>query len=192
MNATVWLIRHAPTAWTGRRWCGLADPPLSRDGRAVARTLARALVDELPADALVRTSPAHRARSTAAEIARAARLPVTVDASLREVDVGRAQGLTWEQLEAREPAVAAAIRGGRPVDWPGGEPSTATAERAARVASALEATSGRPLVVVSHGAFLHALIATLLGTGRFERIAGQATEPLRAAEVVRLTRAWPQ
>ena len=26
----------------------------------------------------------------------------------------------------------------------------------------------------------------------FERIAGQATEPLRAAEVVRLTRAWPQ
>jgi len=133
-----------------------------------------------------------RARPTAAEIARAAGLTVTVDASLREVDVGRAQGLSWEQLEASEPAVAAAIRGGRPVDWPGGEPSTATAERAARVASALEATSGRPLVVVSHGAFLHALIATLLGTGRFERIAGQATEPLRAAEVVRLTRAWPQ
>jgi len=191
VSATIWLIRHAPTAWTGRRWCGLADPPLSRDGRAVARTLAEALVAELTPQAVVRTSPARRARSTAAEIARTARLPVSVDAELREVDVGRAQGLTWEQLEAREPALAEAIRLGQPVDWPDGERATETVERAARVAAALEATSGRPLVLVSHGAFIHALNAALLGTGRFERIAGQSSEPLRAGDVVRLAGATP-
>ena len=158
MDHPVWLVRHAPTSWTGRRWCGRADPPLSAAGRVVAQSLARRIAPELPADALIWTSPARRARESARAIALAAGLVVTIDLELVEVDVGRVEGLTWGELSTRAPAVAAAIVRGDPFDWPGGESNAAVVERARRVAARLwSAARSHPVVVVSHGAFLHAL-----------------------------------
>ncbi len=162
MDHPVWLVRHAPTSWTGRRWCGRADPPLSAAGRVVALALARRLAPELPADGLIWTSPARRARSTARAIAVAAGLVATVDPELVEVDVGRVEGLTWGELSTREPAVAAAIVRGDPLDWPGGESDASVRARARSVAGRLrKAARHWPIVVVSHGAFLHVLAAQL-------------------------------
>ena len=156
LDHRVWLVRHAPTSWTGRRWCGRADPPLSAAGRLVARSLAGRLAAELPSDALIWTSPACRARSSARAIAASAGLVTTVDPELVEVDVGRLEGLTWAELSTREPSVAAAIARGDPFDWPDGEPHAAVVERARRVAARLRsAARSRPVLVVSHGAFLH-------------------------------------
>jgi probable phosphoglycerate mutase len=191
----IWLVRHAPTTWTGRRWCGRADPPLSHDGQAVARAVAERLAGELPPDAIVRSSPARRARSTARAIARAAHLDLSIADELVEVDVGRAEGLTWGELSAREPRVAAAIGRGDPVDWPGGETSIEVAGRARDAAERIRAAAaGRSVVVVSHGAFLHALLAVLV-----EPEAGtvlpptpdRPTAPLRAGGVLHLSaRGW--
>ena len=163
LDHPVWLIRHAPTSWTGRRWCGRADPPLSATGRLVAWSLAGRLAPELPEDALIWTSPARRARSTARAIAGAAGLRTTVDPELVEVDVGRVEGLTWGELSTREPAVARAIVRGDAFDWPGGETAVSVRERAGRVAERMrDAARVRPIVVVSHGALLHALAAQLI------------------------------
>jgi broad specificity phosphatase PhoE len=162
-NHDVWLVRHAPTAWTGRRWCGRADPPLSPDGQAIARAVASRLADVLPPDTIVRSSPARRARSTARAISHAARLELAIADELVEVDVGRVEGLTWGELSTREPGVAEAIGRGDPVDWPGGEASSEIEGRALEAAARIRVEAGRrPVVVVSHGAFLHALLGILV------------------------------
>jgi broad specificity phosphatase PhoE len=186
----VWLVRHAPTTWTGRRWCGRADPPLSRDGHALARQVAGRLAAELPADTIVRSSPARRASSTARAIARAAHLHLAICPDLVEVDVGRVEGLTWGELSTREPSVVRAIGRGDPIDWPGGESSSAVAERARRVADGIrEDAIARPVAIVSHGAFLHAVVAALTEPDRGAVPAPAlvaSSAPLHAGGVLRL------
>lgn len=155
------LVRHASTAWTGRRWCGRADPPLNAAGRREAAELATVLATELSTSTVLRSSPARRARSTAAAVA-AAGLRVDIDHDLVEVDMGAADGLTWAEIERRHPDVAAAILAGDPVDWPGGESHIALATRVARAASRITAIAReRPVVIVSHGWVLDRLLAEL-------------------------------
>jgi ribonuclease H / adenosylcobalamin/alpha-ribazole phosphatase len=186
----VWLVRHAPTTWTGRRWCGRADPPLSRGGHALAREVAARLAPELPATTVVRSSPARRASSTARAIARAAHLTFAICPELVEVDVGRVEGLTWGELSTREPAVVRAIGRGDPIDWPDGESSSAVADRARRVAEGIrEDAISRPVLIVSHGAFLHALVAALAEpdpAAAFAPALVASSAPLHAGGVLRL------
>jgi broad specificity phosphatase PhoE len=171
----IWLVRHASTAWTGRRWCGRADPPLTFVGRSEARELAVRLQTELPPDALIRTSPLRRALETAGAIASLAGLPLDVDPDLIEVDVGRIEGMTWDQLEAREPATATALLARGDVDWPGGEAAAAVRTRAGHVARTLEGLrAARPVVLVSHGAFLHALATILAADDERPELLGPA------------------
>lgn len=162
----VWLIRHAPTSWTGLRWCGRADPPLSPEGHEAARRLATVVAGTLDAGdgAVVRSSPARRARATADAIALTTGLPVVEDDELLEVDVGAAEGLTWTELADRYPAIAASLADGTLVDWPGGETAYALVERAGRAAAQVrrDARHGA-VVVVSHGALLNALVGALVG-----------------------------
>jgi broad specificity phosphatase PhoE len=175
----VWLIRHAATAWTGVRWCGRADPELSTDGQRAAQVLASDLAaelhDRLAGSALLLVSPARRARQTAAFIADAIGAAEIVDPELVEVDVGMAEGLTWTELEAGHPAVAAAIaRGVRP-DWPGGETRLDVEGRATLVADRIRAAAtARDVVIVSHGAILHAVAGRLVDDGRAPEALGPA------------------
>ena len=74
------LVRHAATAWSGIRYCGRSDPPLSEAGHAQAARLASTLGQALPTDARIISSPSLRARATAEAIAAAAGLgPVEAD-----------------------------------------------------------------------------------------------------------------
>lgn len=153
-----WLVRHAPTAWTGRRWCGRSDPRLSMEGRRIATALAERLATELPVDVSILASPLRRARETALAIGKAARRPVSALPELAEVDFGRVDGLTWEEVASLEPDLADRIVAGHLVDWPGGETAASVADRATRVATTVRGLDG-PVVVVSHGRFLAALQA---------------------------------
>lgn len=165
---TVLLVRHAATSWTGRRWCGRADPPLTAVGRGVARDLARDLVAELGVEVARRVvalliSPARRAGQTAAPIAVAFDIDAVIDPDLVEVDVGAAEGLEWAALEMRFPLVAAAIARGEQPDWPDGETSSAVRQRAARAVERIRSAAiDRPVVVVSHGAILHEIATGLV------------------------------
>jgi alpha-ribazole phosphatase len=161
------FVRHAPTSWSGRRFCGRADPPLSRAGRLVATRLAAELAGGLtslpvPAARIV-SSPARRARQTAGAIARAVPgLRVEVDERWSEADVGIAEGLTFDALARFEPDLAERLgRGEVAIDWPGGESARSLAER---VGSALGdlGRSPSPTIVVSHAGPLR--IAVSLAT----------------------------
>jgi len=152
------LVRHAATLWSGVRYCGISDQPLSPTGLADARRLAVSLSRDLPADVRVVSSPSRRAVATATAIVEAAHLPgVELDARWREADVGIAEGRTFDELSAIAPDVAAALaRGDLEIDWPGGETHSSLAARVADAWADLVAV-GRPAVVVTHaGPFMHA------------------------------------
>jgi broad specificity phosphatase PhoE len=181
-GGAVWLVRHAPTAWTGSRWCGRSDPALTDEGRRVAAETADGLAAELPVGVAILSSPLRRARATAEAIAARAGASVELVAELAEVDFGRIEGLTWGELSTRHPDLAAAILAGGPVDWPGGETAPAVADRAKRAAALVRACAATSAVmVVSHGRFLHVLEESLAG-GRHAGV----VEPVAPGGVIRV------
>ncbi len=153
------LVRHASTSWTGHRYCGRSDPPLDPAGRAAAASMAEAVVPTLGRNVLIVTSPARRARETAAALAAPLGVDVEVDERWSEADFGIAEGRTFDELAADLPDLAAALALGQTdIDWPGGETAMELRSRVAAAWAALVARH-RPAVVVSHaGAIRHAVV----------------------------------
>jgi ribonuclease HI len=162
---TIVLVRHASPDFSGRRYSGRGDPPLSADGRREAEALAERLQTMLPPGVRIVTSPSRRAHATAAILAtRLAPAVIDVDERWMETDVGEAEGLTFDELAARYPDLAVRLAAGdAEIDWPGGETAAALAERVAAAWADLLADDG-PRVVVSHAGTLR--IAQALATGR--------------------------
>jgi broad specificity phosphatase PhoE len=153
------LVRHASTAWSGRRYCGRSDPPLDTLGRAEAAALAERLASSLEPGTRLISSPSRRALATADAIAVAGHLrQIERDERWREIDFGIAEGRTFEELEAIAPTTSAALlAGATDIDWPEGETSGSLAARVAAAWNEL-ASVGRPAIVVTHaGPILHAL-----------------------------------
>lgn len=162
---TIVFVRHAATSWTGVRYCGRSDPPLSEDGLRAAEELAIRLAPVLPGGVRIVTSPSRRARETATILAmRAAPAVLEADPRWLEADVGDCEGATFDEVEAAWPGFAARLAAGEvDIDWPGGETASALL---ARVTGAWEAIldTGQPTVVVSHSGPIRLAIA--LATGR--------------------------
>jgi ribonuclease H / adenosylcobalamin/alpha-ribazole phosphatase len=159
------LVRHAATTWSGRRYCGRADPPLSTAGRRMADDVAVRLAPTLPGDVRIVTSPSRRTRATADVIAASlSETPVEVDERWLETDVGLAEGLTFDEVAARFPMLAEALLADAvDIDWPGGETAAALRRRIADAWAAVIET-GRPTVVVSHAGSIR--MATAIATGQ--------------------------
>lgn len=154
------LVRHAATEWSGSRYCGRTDVPLTAAGMAAAGEVARELARSLAGDVHIVSSPLLRARQTATAIAAAiGRAGFTVDDRWAETDFGIVEGLTYDELEVIQPDIASRLaQGDRIIDWPGGE--TAEALRV-RVGTAWRELAGRvgTWIVVSHGGPLRIAIA---------------------------------
>lgn len=162
------FVRHGETDWNAvGRLQGQQDIALNARGRDQAAAVGRALrkaygVQALAAHAFV-ASPMLRTRETM-EIARAAMtLPprdYALDDRLKELTFGGWEGLTWREVQERDPDGAARRERDK---WrftpPGGE---SYADLCARVAPWLAALD-RPTVVVSHGGVARA--ALHLATG---------------------------
>jgi broad specificity phosphatase PhoE len=179
--AALILVRHAATAWTGVRYCGRADPPLSRAGLAAARGLAAELATTLDPRTRIVSSPSRRAFRTATAIAAAAGLgPVEVDPRWSEADVGIAEGRTFAELERMAPDLARALADGdAEIDWPGGETAASLAERVEAAWSALR-DADLDAVIVSHGGPLRIAMALAL------RVPARSFGPIEPATIVRL------
>jgi broad specificity phosphatase PhoE len=140
----LFLVRHAEPAITGVM-LGWLDPPLSERGREQAATLLRgARLTKVYASSL------RRARETAEIIAREA--PIEVLDDLREISHGDWNGLTWSQVEARDPELAARkLADWRGVTAPNAEPWDAFAARVLRAMDLIR-RGPRPAAIVGHAA----------------------------------------
>ena len=121
----IYFAHHGETEWNrAGRFQGRHDSPLTPEGRRQAMRVAALLARELPPPrnvALV-TSPLGRAMTTAGIIADALDLPIDSDDRLAELSLGAWEGLTREEIQARN---GAALAGASRFDWylraPGGE-----------------------------------------------------------------------
>jgi broad specificity phosphatase PhoE len=97
------LIRHAETDMAGT-FCGHSDPELNTRGRAqVAELINRLRMDQI---GVVYTSDLRRAHATGTAIAEAFGIDCHVRRALREINFGRWEGITWNEIELRDDAYA--------------------------------------------------------------------------------------
>ena len=171
------LVRHAATEWSGVRFCGRTDLPLSSVGRMQAIELARRLAEARLTPSTVRSSPASRALQTAALLADALGLGVETDLRVHEVDFGLAEGRTFGEIQRQWPTIGRLLLAGEVgIDWPEGERASDLRSRIESLARDLESSRERDLVVVTHGGPIRALAALLgLPAGVGEAVAPAQT-----------------
>lgn len=176
---TLHLIRHAPTAPNAARRYPREgeDAPLSPEGETLAAALRLP-----PTTATAFTSPARRARQTAA----LAGFPgATVVAALREADFGLMAGHTWDELEAAHGDLPRAwIDGlgnpGSDAGPPGGETGRAFHARLQRWLDTLP--EGGEVVAFTHAGPLHALLRLSVGLRAVETPPGAVATLRRAGD----------
>ncbi|MBP2169680.1 putative phosphoglycerate mutase [Erwinia toletana] len=160
----VYLVRHGETLWNAaRRIQGQSDSALTAKGEQQASQVAER-VKSLGITHVI-ASDLGRTRRTAEIIADACGCSVTLDARLRELNMGVLEQRPIDELTAEEESwrktLVDGTEGGR---IPQGE---SMAEMAARMHAALNAcldlpAGSRPLLV-SHGMALGVLVSTILG-----------------------------
>jgi alpha-ribazole phosphatase len=160
----IYLVRHGDVGLgEHRRFIGHLDLPLSplgeRQAAAQAERLRRTRL------AAVVASDLARARRTGELIAAPHRLPLTLLPALREMSMGQWEGLTAEEISAREPAAFASWMAR--IDefpFPGGESLGDLAARAWPAFIAVAAAyPDAAVAVVAHGGTNRVLICQALG-----------------------------
>ena len=168
MGRVVYLARHGETSWNREgRWQGHTDIELNEEGRAQARTLGERLRGR--DIGLIHTSDLARARETAETVAAVLGVAdVVVDRALRERSFGIFEGLTRRECELHHPQHWANYRADPSRVPPGAESQHALAERmhhaVTRAVAARHAADDAPVLVVSHGGSIRALLARATGT----------------------------
>jgi broad specificity phosphatase PhoE len=160
----VLLLRHGRTEWNASgRFQGQLDSALDVIGRAQAKAAAVAVAPMQP-DALL-TSDLSRAADTAAAVGEEAGLTPVAEVRLREIFLGRWEGLTRAEVRAQFPEEYAAWQAG--LDARRGEGETYAEVGTRAVACVLEWLDqlgpGSLVVAVTHGGTARATIGTLIG-----------------------------
>jgi broad specificity phosphatase PhoE len=167
-DATIlYLVRHGATDANLRRPYVLQgrgmDLPLNETGRRQALCLKKLF--ERKAIAAVYSSPLRRAFDTAQAIAEPHRLDVASVDALIEADVGKWEGMAWEQIRLAYPREYEDFqRDQSQFPYLGGETYGDVALRALPALTELcERHAGRSIVAVAHNVVIRACAATLLG-----------------------------
>lgn len=160
----IYLLRHGEVEGADtRRFVGHLDVPLSALGErqctAQATRLRPARLTALYSSDLT------RARRSAEIIGGPHGLTPTVVPELREMAMGRWEGLTAAAIQAREPeAFAEWMSRVGEFPFPGGESVPDLLARAAPAFDAIVAAhAGRPIAIVAHGGTNRALLCRALG-----------------------------
>ncbi len=160
----LYLIRHGETPYTtARRFCGHRDPPLNERGLLQAAAVARHLASHTLT--AVFASDLLRARETASGLASPRGMSVQVVSGLKEMGFGAWEGMTWKEIQARDPEVWEGwMKNPASVTPPGGEGFIAFADRVWDAFVSLSfPTDGGDVAVVAHGGTLRVLVGRLQG-----------------------------
>ncbi|MCL1869848.1 MAG: bifunctional RNase H/acid phosphatase [Promicromonosporaceae bacterium] len=169
---TLVLVRHGVTPMTvagGLSGGEVPGPPLTAQGRTQAARAADAVHrlhetwPDLPRASYVASSPMVRTRELAGAIGRRLGLHVNVDERLREMEFGRWEGLTPEQVEEAWPGDFERWFAEGTFAPPGGESYVQVGERVAQALDDLRAAGlGRTVVVAGHAAMIRTFVGRAL------------------------------
>jgi broad specificity phosphatase PhoE len=160
----VYLARHGEVLHAVEgRFFGHSDVALAPAGLAQARALAERLGAE-PIEA-VYASDLLRAQQSAAPLAAARGLDAVVVPPLREMAMGRWEGLTFAEIRAREPELCDRwLADPVTVRFPDGESLTDLHARAVPALRTLVARhAGRRIAVIAHGGTNRVILGEALG-----------------------------
>ncbi|MGA6982965.1 MAG: histidine phosphatase family protein [Candidatus Sulfotelmatobacter sp.] len=161
------LIRHAETNMAGR-FCGHSDPELNRRGRQQFA----GLIDALSAHSIRRvySSDLRRSRQTADAIAKHFGTELYLRPGLREINFGQWEGLSWKEIETRDPISAKTWVSEYPDSTaPGGEPFHEFVSRIDQEISFLLEEAGKlPIAVVTHAGFIRTVLTSRCGISQDE------------------------
>ena len=163
---TVYLIRHGETDWNAQhRWQGHADVPLNSKGRAQAAALAAWFQERDTTVDAIYSSDLQRALATAQPVSDALGLTVETDATLRELNVGRWEGLQSADIDERYPGMRRRWYDNvATYPLPEGESVGAMQTRMTRYYyDAVARHAGGTIMLVAHGGALTTLLAEVEG-----------------------------
>jgi broad specificity phosphatase PhoE len=155
------LVRHGETVGeSSSRYHGATDVALSELGREQVRRAYRSL----PGDAfpLVLTSPLSRAWESARLLVPNGSIRLLDE--LREIDFGDWEGLTAEEIRARDPVRYEDWQSRRPgFEYPGGEPRAGFEERVHRAVDGMLSSDVFSLLVVGHKGVIRTIARRVVG-----------------------------
>ncbi len=146
---TVYFVRHARTSLNDGTFLGVNRDPEVKESH-LPKTL------ELEIDT-VYSSPALRATQTAKALC--PKKGINQEESLREIDYGKAEGMTYEDLRVNYPELISAWSNGEDPSFPGGEEnSSCVLARLKKFMKTLSLNALSTTLVVSHNVILRCLI----------------------------------
>src|SRR5262245_23614463 len=155
------LLRHGETnGESSVRFHGSGDVELSPEGRA---EMLRAAARIVPMPELVVASPLRRSWRSASIVG--AGRPVLLVPEFREIHFGRWEGLTLQEIEARDPILFADWRNRvSGFEYPGGEPRADFKARVAHGLGRLLAADANDALVVVHKGVIRQIVDSLVGS----------------------------
>ena len=163
MAKRIVLIRHGSTGSEYRgRLIGSCDVELAPEGRRQASAMAMRMREENPMACYC--SPLARTSETARRATDGLGVRIEPEADLREIDFGLWEGLTFDEIQRRDPTRAKAWADDfAGFVFPDGESVAGFRERLARVAGRLARDSAPAVFAFTHGGVIRALICHYLG-----------------------------
>jgi len=158
------LVRHGITEFNrARKLTGHSDVELSADGYRQVERLRDRLVNE-KIDAIY-SSDLRRALVTAEVISSGHKLAIATCPELREINYGKAEGLTFEEIGRLYPEVAESVANySLQLKFPEGESFEGFATRTSAFLGKLEGYApSQTMLIVAHSGPLRVLVCHLLG-----------------------------
>ena len=168
------FIRHAQTDMAGA-FCGQSDPPVNDAGHRQIQILTETLRSE--SIAAVFTSDLQRSVTTARALAGTFELPCITRPALREINFGKWESSTWEEIEELDSTFAQQWLKSFPhLTPPGGESIEKFEARVmAEIDYLITQSESRSIAVVTHAGVMRVVLRNLCGLD--EETAWAMTKP---------------
>lgn len=155
-------MRHASVAAEhAGRYLGRTDLPIAAAGHRAIQIAAEALARRNVRRCVA--SPLLRARQTAQIVASRLGLPMEIDNDLREVDFGRWEGKTFQEIAASDPDhVQKWANMAEDFAFPEGESWRAFQNRVDHAAQRLASDPADVVLAIAHGGVIRAMLCQLL------------------------------
>jgi alpha-ribazole phosphatase len=162
MTSRIWLVRHGEPAGMRGRCYGKLDIGLSTAGQAQMERAAECLKAE--SFEAIYASPRVRTMESARIVAAVHDCECREDAGLCEIDFGDFEGLTYDDIAARYPAIYRQwMEAPTEVQFPHGESFAIMRLRVLRAFEEIrQRHEGRTVAIVTHGGVIRILLAWAL------------------------------